>query len=77
MAAVAADIYVNHRKSIDFFHVFISDAANVTQRQKPANKNKYPFGHMHNKTKDLLDEFYRPHRERLAEILKDKKFLWK
>jgi hypothetical protein len=41
------------------------------RHQKP-----YAYGPMQNKTRTILAAFYRPHCERLAEILKDDKFLW-
>ena len=49
----------------------------MTPNRKVANKNDYAIGPMHNETQELLDEFYLPHIERLAEVLKDERFLWK
>ena len=42
-----------------------------------ANKNTNSIPRMMNKTREMLDEFYKPHKERLAQILKDDRFLWK
>ena len=44
---------------------------------KHKNDNRYYKGvSMHNKTRDLLTEFYRPFNEGLAKLLNDDSYLW-
>ena len=40
------------------------------------NTRAYEHGPMLNKTKKLLDNFYRPHLENLSKILGDNKWMW-
>ena len=58
-------------------NTYFPETAVLNLDRPPANKHKYNIGPMHNKTRDLLDDFYRPHTDRLAKILKDDRFLWK
>ena len=54
----------------------ISEPVQTDIREHYANSMVYNAGPMWNTTRQLLDEFYRPHTERLANLLKDKKCLW-
>ena len=57
--------------------MYFPDSAIVEHNRVAANKRVYYIGPMHNKTRQLLDDFYQPHRDRLAKILTDDRFLWK
>jgi len=43
---------------------------------KRMNEGKIKVGHMLDKTRRLLDDFYLPYNKMLADILFDKKFVW-
>ena len=49
-----------------------TDVTNI----KDPNERSYSIGPMHNKTRQLLNAFYRPHVERLSGLLNDDNFLW-
>ena len=40
------------------------------------NKRTYRIGPMWNKTRQILDEIYRAHIRRFAQIINDDQFLW-
>ena len=48
----------------------------VEKREYNRNKREYKQGAMLNKTKILLDEFYRPHLKQLTQLLGDDKWMW-
>lgn len=55
------------------------DTYSILRQRAPANQRKESFrflGPMLNETKTLLDNFYRPFNQRLAELLGDGTFLW-
>ena len=44
--------------------------------EKKYNPKPYRQGSMLNKTKILLDNFYRPHLKQLTQLLGDNKWMW-
>ena len=48
----------------------------IAEERPIVNKRQYTIGPMLNKTRILLDNFYRPHLQRLSQLLGDKKWMW-
>ena len=48
----------------------------IEQKKYDPNKKPYRQGSMLNKTKILLDNFYRPHLKQVTQLLGDTKWMW-
>ena len=58
----------------------LSEEAMTAMSITPKNSRRSIYseeGDMLSSTRELLQTFYRPHNQRLSDLLKDKRFLWK
>lgn len=56
---------------------FAGHAQSRENSVKISTRKRAGYLHLTNETKLLLDEFYRPYNEKLAELIQDQAFIWK